>query len=102
MGSKSVTPPMDKNATPSTRRSVRRLGMKSNVMMFQNKTVGRFLSRNAARSQRRMPRYQLSALSAGSCQRLQREAKKTLCLSSQHQNQGGVHAGMFHHQPACL
>ena len=28
--------------------------MKSNVMMFQNKTVGRFLSRNAARSQRRI------------------------------------------------
>merc|ERR1719226_487080 len=39
--SKSVTPPMDKNAPPSTRRSVRRLGMKSNAMTFQNKTVAR-------------------------------------------------------------
>merc|ERR1719481_2275173 len=92
--SKSVTPPMDKNVPPSTRRSVRRLGMKSSAMTFQNKTVVKFPRLNA--------RHQLSALSAGSCQRLQREAKKTLCLSSKHQNQGGVHAGVFHHKPASV
>merc|ERR1712112_685929 len=51
--SKSVTPPMVKNAPPSTRRSVRRLGMKSSAMMFQNKTVVRFPSKNVARSPRR-------------------------------------------------
>ena len=44
---------MDKNAPLSTRRSVRRLGMKNSAMTFQNKTVVRFPSKNVARSPRR-------------------------------------------------
>ena len=51
--SRSVTPHMDKNATLSTRGFVRRLDMKWNAMMFQNKSVIRFPSRNVARFPRK-------------------------------------------------
>merc|ERR1719282_1219848 len=46
--SKSVTPPMDKNAPLSTRRSARRLGTRSSAMISQNRTVGQFPRRTVA------------------------------------------------------